>query len=408
MNTISIRDYIYEDPGVPMLPLSLPITAETLAEGAGVASDKSDVIRGFMDFPTDPPPEDILAGDAWLRIYDTNFLNSGAGMGKSVGTAHISMAWPLGLPYFGIAPARPLKIIHFCGEDDESTIGQCREGFLDNAEAITGRKLKSSDLQGLDSMVRTDFSREYTGLKFIERLETMLTEEHADVILINPLLSFIGGPIVEKVSEFLREWLGPLMKRHRCAALIAHHTCKLTKASWEEMDFTYSGIGGGDVANMPRSILTLAPTAVKGLNLLHVSKRTTTGWKDDDGKFTDHIYIQRTDNPKRPAWLPVSHSEAQEHLGSARQTKAGSRAPMVPSESVTQILSSGDKPRITLIDLLMVKHSCSDKTAKDAITKAQLERKVGEYKEAPESGGRKLLWYHLTSLDESATRKGKL
>jgi hypothetical protein len=32
--------------------------------------------------------------------------------------------------------------------------------------------------------------------------------------------------------------------------LFAHHTTKLSKGSWEQMDFTYSGIGGGEVANV--------------------------------------------------------------------------------------------------------------------------------------------------------------
>ena len=265
------------------------------------------VVRGFMSFPTYPPPEDVLAGDAWFRYGDIHFLNSGAGMGKSVGIGQLSIAWALGLPYFGIWPSRPLKIIHFCGEDDESTLGQIREGFLANSEAITGRKLTAQDLAPLDSMVRTDFSREFTGDAFLARLEEMLIEEHADVILINPLLSFIGGPIVETVSEFLREGLGPILARHRCATLISHHTCKLNKDSWDNMDFTYSGIGGGEVANVPRSILTLAPTRVKELMVLKASKRTTTGWRDGDGAFMDYAYFQRTDNPTRPAWIPVGH-----------------------------------------------------------------------------------------------------
>ena len=349
-----------------------------------------EVVRGFNSFPTDPPPEDVLAGDAWLRVSDTNFLNSGAGMGKSVGIGGMSIAWALGLPYFGIHPARPLKVIHFCGEDDESTIGQIREGFLANSEAITGRRLRNRDLAPLDNMVRTDFSREFTGNAFLARLEEMLTEDHADVVLINPLLSFIGGDIVESVSKFLREGVGPIMKRHRCAAVIAHHTCKLTKASWEEMDFTYSGIGGGEVANVPRSLLTLAPTKVKGLMVVHVSKRTTTGWRDESGAYMTHAFFKRTSNPTRPAWIPVGYEEAEELIGAGGMKGSGATV-----EHVFEELATGATRRDALIEHVMKKGQCRERTAITVIGLSKLSGRIREYKEAPPEGGRKLLWYAL-------------
>lgn len=55
-----------------------------------------------------------------------------------------------------------------------------------------------------------------------------------------------------------------------------------------------------------------AATKTKGLHCLHVNKRKTTGWKDNDGRFTDRYYIKCTDTPFRPAWLPVTHEQAEE------------------------------------------------------------------------------------------------
>jgi AAA domain len=370
-----------------------PITEITLLEAAGEKPDQSEVVRGFMDFPTHPPADDVLAGDGQFRVADIHMWNAPAGQGKSVGASQKTMAWSLGLPYFGIYPTRPLKIIHFCGEDDASTIGQCREGFLLHSEVITGRQLTSADLKPLDEMVRTDFSREFTGNAFLLRLDAMLTEEHADVILINPLLSFIGGPIVETVSDFLRKGLGPILQRHRCAALISHHTCKLNKDSWENMDFTYSGIGGGEIANIPRSVFTLAPTKVEGLLILHVSKRKTVGWKDDEGKFTDHAYFKRTDDPKRPAWLPVTHGEAAE-LMEAVNSSSGGRNKKATIEHVMEALTVGAMTRQALIETVIKNCRCGLSTAKTAISNAQLGS-VSTFTEKDSKTGRSILFFCL-------------
>jgi hypothetical protein len=314
------------------------------------ATESTDsMVRGFSSFPTDPLPENILAGNAWLRVGDVHFFNSSAGAGKSVALIQASMAWALGLPFLGIKPARPLRILHFIGEDDESTLGQCREGFLENAVATFGRKITLAEIASLDDMVRTDFSRQYTGNGFIARLERILADEPADLVQINPLLSFIGGDIVKEASEFLRGGIMPIMQRHRAACLIAHHTCKLTKASWEEMDFTYSGIGGGEVANVPRSILTLAPTKAKGLHALYVSKRPTTGWKDDDDKSTDHIFLKRTDNPARPAWLPVSHEDAEAMIGEQSPAGDSGRSKKASADHIVQAVRMGAMARPALL-----------------------------------------------------------
>lgn len=363
------------------------------------------MVRGFMSFPTDPPEEDILAGNAWLRVGDVHFLNSSAGAGKSVFLIQASMAWGLGLPFIGITPARPLRILHFVGEDDESTLGQCREGFIENAVATIGRDIRPGEIATLDRMVRTDFSRQFTGNQFIARLDKMLTDEPADLVLINPLLSYIGGDIVKDAGIFLRGGLMPIMQRHRAATLIGHHTCKLTKASWQEMDFTYSGIGGGEVANVPRSILTLAPTKAKGMHALYVSKRQTTGWKDDDDKFTDHVFIRRTDNPTRPAWLPVSHQDAEAMIEDGAQAKGRKKTFEGLEFEVVEEVTTGATERKALIATLIRVHGCGESTAIGAINKARRLGLVGEFREKNPNGGAEVLWLCLPEHLEQGLKK---
>ena len=366
------------------------------AKAIDLLTPKAKTAKGVNGFPIKIPEHRKIAGNDWLRRHDIAFFNSGAGMGKSVAMGQLVMAWGLGLPYFGIPPARPLKILHFCGEDDEVTLGQIREGFLENSEALTGKALTASDLDVLDENLETDFSREFAGDAFITHLEKRLAEKPVDLVIINPLLSFIGGNIVECASDFLRGGLMPVLQDHDCTALIAHHTTKLVADSWEKMDFTYSGIGGGEVANIPRTILTLAPAKVKGLCMLHVSKRVFTGWLDGDFKFSDCFFIKRTDDPSRPAWLPVSHDDAEAIIPASKQGGAGNgggKGKKLTTQHVTDALATGDMARLALIVFLVENYSVSDRTVKDAINDARLSGHITEYKEVPPSGGRALIWY---------------
>ena len=371
------------------------------------APPPSPIVRGFLSYPTQPPAEDVLAGDAWLRVSDLAFFNSSAGAGKSVALVQASIAWGLGLPYFGIKPSRPLRILHFIGEDDASTMGQCREGLLEHAEELFGRPVSTKELATLDDMVRTDFSRQYVGKPFIQYLDERLTEEPADLVMINPLLSYIGGEIVANASEFLRVGLMPTMQKHRAANLIAHHTNKLSKDGWDTIDPTYSGTGGGEVANAPRTILTLMPTKVPGLSVLRVSKRQTTGWKDDGDRFTDHVFLKRTDNPSRPAWIPVPHNEAADLIDSEAPAASAPTKKKASGQAVADAVRNGAMERQALLETIRRNCRCSERPAKDALKEARENGLVQTFNRPNPKGGHPILWVclpeHLSQWVEGVT-----
>lgn len=408
-----LEDYTYETPkppppddGPPEAPIQFrlsaqieddgppspqTITVQAFAEAAGMPDAMHCGVNGF---PTDADPACMLVGErGQVRATETHFFTSSAGEGKSVTAAGMAMSFGLGLPYMGMKPARALRILHMNGEDDEVTLGQCREGFLQHSEAITGRKLTRADLAPLDTMLRTDFSRQFTGAEFVARLDRLLTESLADIVLINPLLSFIGGEIVAEASNFLRVLLGPLLMRHKCAALIFHHTVKLSRDSWQNMDPTYSGIGGGEVANVPRSIFTLQPTGVDGLRRLIVAKRKLADWKDAEGKYTDHAYFRRTDDPTRPAWLPVDHAEALELIGEAVKPGGARSGRKADAEDVFAALEQHAMPRTSLLDHLCRVRKCSQTVAKAALASARLGEQIHEFTTRNEQTGRPELWF---------------
>lgn len=360
---------------------------------AGSSESAGNVVRGFLTFPTSPPPEDVLAGDGWLRIGDLAFFNSSAGAGKSVAFAQLSIAWGLGLPYLGIKPSRPLRILHYVGEDDESTMGQCREGLLEHALELFGRDITPAMLATLDGNVRTDFSRQATGKAFLAKLDADLAVEPVDLVMINPLLSFIGGEIVANASEFLRDGLMPLMQKHRTACLIAHHTVKLSKTGWDDIDPTYSGTGGGEPANAPRAILTLMPTKAKGLHVVIASKRQTTGWVDDDQKFTDRQFFRRSDSPIRPAWIPVSKEKAESMIEDGTPAK-GRQKKVGPGDVVAMVKTGAMMQKVIILDLIRSK-GCGNSMAKDAVREAKDLKIVATFEEKNPRGGKAIVWVCL-------------
>lgn len=364
--------------------------AEELAEKLRAANEPR-IHSGVLSFPDRADPKTQLVGSrGQIRSGEPHFFNGSAGTGKSTTAAGTSMAWPLGLPCMGLTPCRPLRILHMNGEDDVVTLGQCREGFLKHSEAITGRRLTHEDLRALDGMLRTDFSREFVGAAFIAHVDQLLTEQPADILIINPLMSFVGGEVVSEASNFLRVLLNPLLQRHKCAALIFHHTPKLSKDSWANMDETYTGIGGGEVANVPRSIFTMIPTPVPDLVRLVVAKRKLSDWRDAEGNFTDHAYFRRSGDPLLPAWIPVPHDEALDLISDSGSKK---NSPAITAEAVLQIIGSGAVNQAALLKDIGVRFNRSATTAKNALENAMLSGLIGEFEASAPNSKRRVKWH---------------
>ena len=360
------------------------------------APTRSMIVRGVNSYPTTVPPETVILGNGWLRRGDIANVISTAGAGKSVAMFQMAMAWGLGLPYMGIKPPRPLRILIFSGEDDGVTIGQCREGFLEHSLAITGRQLTAADLDPLDENLRTEFSREHVGLSFHSHLIALLDESPADLVLVNPLLSYIGGEIVSSVSEWMRGGIMPILQRHDCAAIFAHHTPKMSADGWDNTDDVYSAIGGGEVANIPRSILTLRPTPAEGLSVVKVGKRQTTGWQDENGDFTASYFVKRSGNPERPAWLPVGHGEALDLISDSKAAgSAGKGGKKATPAHVVEALATGAMQRQALIQNIMAARNCSDRPAKDAIREAEAQELISSFTEPNPRGGSPIKWLCL-------------
>lgn len=272
-------------------------------------------LKRISELSPDHDPESVLLGHKWLRRGETNCLVSMAGIGKSVAGNGGAVLWAIGETYLGISPERPLRVALFVSEDDETTVAEQREGLYENAELIIGRKLSEKEKQLADQNLIVDFSLELSGVEFVAtRVRAVAEFQEADLIIINPLLGYVGGDIVKEGPPLLRNCLTPALRDLNAGALVINHTPKLAKEGMEGINQTYSQIGGGDMANIPRSIVVINPTKHPEIFRLTASKRLTTGWEDEEGKFVPEHYVRRSGDPQRPAWISMGYYEAKEEI----------------------------------------------------------------------------------------------
>jgi hypothetical protein len=330
----------------------------------------------------------VLLGNEWLRRHDLNSFVSMAGTGKSVAVDGGAILWAAGLPYLGIQPAKPLRVALFVSEDDEVTLGQQREGLLAYSGEVIGRELSDGERDLILENLLVDFSREFVGEDFVaKRFEPVSRAHRTDLAIINPLLGYAGGNLVEIGPKMLRGEVLPALQRLDAGCLVAMHTNKLGKDGMSELSQIYAATGGAEMANIPRGVLILNPTHDESVFRLRAEKRLTVGWKDEDGAFVREHYLGRTDNPMRPAWVSLPYHATRESL-SAGETKGG-RPAKCAGKDVREIFDAeggGEMEKGNLLDRLEKRCGVVRRTAEttvkgllqvEALTVTRTEKRPG-------------------------------
>lgn len=195
--------------------------------------------------------------------------------------------WTNGLPFFGFRPAKPLKFLIIQAENDEGDIAQVRDSVC------TGLNLTEEQRKiFFEYCIIYTADRGHSGLKFCQEVLRPLLDLHAPHIVdIDPLLSFVGGNVKEQenVTAFLRAYLNPELKDHRCACKLYHHTNKpptgKEKPNWVNGEMAYMGTGSSELANWARAIVSLQSLGKAGYYKLHAAKRgARLGWRDEEGQ----------------------------------------------------------------------------------------------------------------------------
>jgi AAA domain-containing protein len=219
--------------------------------------------KSLVWFAKQPIDHDqTLLGFRYLCRGGGMFVVAPSGMGKSTLSLQMAILWCCGLVAFGIEPKKALRILIIQAEDDQ---GDCTEmAAMINHLGLSDREknlvTENSELIRCNDLVR---------LSFIEALRDRLSVAKTagkpfDLVIINPYGVYLGADVKDTAActQFLNEWLNPLLSEFAIGAILIHHTAKTNfqnTAKYSLWDWAYHGAGAACITNWARAILAIKP-----------------------------------------------------------------------------------------------------------------------------------------------------
>jgi hypothetical protein len=263
-------------------------------------------------------------GDRFLCRQQAAIIAAPSGIGKSVFALQLAAHSALGLPLFGLRVKQPLRVLYVQSENILGDSAEAAQGIWKNL-ALTKDQEKT-----LRANLRIERWTGKLGAEFIAALRTAFRRRPFDVVIIDPLLSFLAAEIGKDqkiVSEFLRNGLDPLLAEIAAAAFVIHHTgkppqdaAKVGEKTDEEL--RYAMIGTSELTNYFRAVINLSSVrGTKGVYKLTFSKRgNMAGLVDDTGEPTTRLYIEHA-KPGEGFFWRVSDWQPEQDTGGKFKTK---------------------------------------------------------------------------------------
>jgi len=250
---------------------------------------------------THDPASEFLE-DRFLCRHGSLLIVGNTGIGKSSLTTQMMMKWALGEECFGITPTRPLKSLMIQGENDEQDLSEMRDGVCRSLE------LSPEQTAAINANVLICHENSTVAERFVEEIvEPLVVHHRPDLLWIDPVFQYLGGDAnqQEVVGRFLRQNIGPLIKRHDCAVVFVHHTAKPSKASkpnGNPLLRAYDAAGSAEFSNWPRAVLSLQSTNTADTYRLVAAKRGgRLGWRMPDG--TTRCYEKLLTHSREPGTI---------------------------------------------------------------------------------------------------------
>jgi hypothetical protein len=238
-------------------------------------------------------PNNIL-GNRWLCKGGSLLIVGQSGTGKSSLMMQAAVHWALGRDFFGIKPVKPLRSIIVQSENDALDCGETLQ------DVVAGAYLDSGEIAQLKEHLAIYRDTVSTGTTFTAMLKALIIEHKADIVFVDPLLSFAGIDVSdqEQASKFLRHDLAPILLETGAVLVAMHHTGKPKTSAEKEghtvADLAYAGLGSSEFTNYFREVAVLfrcqgeEPIYKFGLT----KRRGRADLKDHTGQFKSEIYIR--------------------------------------------------------------------------------------------------------------------
>lgn len=328
----------YRDPSLP--PVKAPL----------------DLLKAMKFDPENDP--DCLMGRRYLCRGGSAIWVGSSGVGKSVMSIQAAITFALGLPLFGLEAKRPLRSVIVSAEDDFGDISETIQGVARGMGAEVGSKMFDTIIENV--LVFPDSCPK--GLEAVGYFEQLVLENKADLLWVNPLLSyFTGNPNdAKEVGEFCGALTNMQVKTGVCTMLI-HHTGKpgdgKTRENWSIEDYSYVGLGSSVWTNWARAIVAIQGLKEpKGTFVMRFAKRgQRTGIVNEDFERIREIYIEH--GSVGLVW------KASDFCPNEDETKAKGRPTKASWPKVCEHWDGSDKSGAEMKALFRGILSVSDKTA---------------------------------------------
>ena len=279
----------------------------------------------------DENPNVLFRGGPWLERGAAAFAVGTAGIGKSVFAMQLMLACCAGVPFCGLVPAGKWRVSYIQSEDSPNRIAR------DYADCRAELREQHPDVDWDDAASRLDIYNMVgkTGAAFLEALDRYLFNmrllgKKPDIVVINPLLAFIGGAITDSayVTPFLRggrmpdgtmtEGLQAILEKHHVGAVIFHHTPKPPTEKeidgWMKSTFPeYQGAGSADITNWGRAFLMIMRVKGKpGYVCVTAGKNgNRLGWESIGGAYRRFLAFSGKPGVDglRNAWRDLTDAE---------------------------------------------------------------------------------------------------
>ena len=248
----------------------------------------------LLSFERKDDPTTVLGNHRWLCKGGSLLIVGQSGTGKSSLMMQAAVHWCLGRDFFGIKPAKPLRAIVLQAENDQGDISEALQ------DVIAGAYIDSAERSQLKDALAIYRDTVSTGTTFTKALRDLVVSHQADIVFVDPLLSFAGIDVSdqEQASKFLRHDLAPILLETGAVLVAMHHTGKPKASADKEgqttADLAYAGLGSSEFTNWFREVAVLfrcqgeEPIYKFGLT----KRRGRAGLKDHENQFKGEIYIR--------------------------------------------------------------------------------------------------------------------
>ena len=250
-------------------------------------------------------PNTVL-GNRWLCKGGSALIVSQAGVGKSSLMMQAAVNWAVGgrKDFFGIKAKRPLRVVIVQAENDFGDVAEAYQDVVAGADLWPDEKLVLNDNLAIFRDTQS------VGDAFPGMLRQLITTHRADLVFVDPLLSFAGIDIADQAqaSRFLRHDLNRVLVDTQAVLIAMHHTTKPRAAKDKEgqtiADLAYSGAGSSEFVNYFREVAVLVrqqgeePIFKFGLT----KRRGRAGLKDCAGDFAGEISIRHSRKKGEIRW----------------------------------------------------------------------------------------------------------